>query len=87
MPRSHERLTPTFEPPIGALSPRERDVARCVARGLSNEETAKELGITKQTVKNHMTSIFSKLGVSSRLQLAVAVLGERLEIRRQKPTG
>jgi DNA-binding CsgD family transcriptional regulator len=51
------------------LSPREGEVALLVARGLSNKEVARELGISGGTVKIHMHSIFQKLGTKSRYSL------------------
>src|SRR5258708_6771976 len=56
------------------LSPREMEILRCVTRGLSNKEIANELGISHQTVKNHMTSILDKLNVEDRTQAAVYAL-------------
>ncbi len=56
------------------LSPRERDVALAVARGLSNKEVARELDITERTVKAHLGTVFTKLGVRDRLHL-VLLLG------------
>ncbi len=56
------------------LSPREMEILRCVTRGLSNKEIATELGISHQTVKNHMTSILDKLNVEDRTQAAVYAL-------------
>jgi two-component system nitrate/nitrite response regulator NarL len=54
-----------------ALSPRERQIAAAVARGLSNRAIAAETGIAVQTVKNHLASIFLKVHVKSRVQLAL----------------
>jgi DNA-binding CsgD family transcriptional regulator len=51
------------------LSPREREVAALVARGLSNKEVARELGLSDGTVKIHVHSIFQKLGTKSRYRL------------------
>jgi len=45
-----------------------------VARGLSNRDIAAETGIAPQTVKNHLSSIFQKLQVRSRVQLAVLAI-------------
>jgi DNA-binding NarL/FixJ family response regulator len=56
------------------LSPREMEILRLIARGLSNKEIAYKLGISPQTVKNHVTSILRKLGVSDRTQAAVYAL-------------
>jgi len=51
------------------LSPREREVAVLIARGLSNKEVARELGVSDGTVKIHVHSIFQKLGTKSRYSL------------------
>jgi DNA-binding NarL/FixJ family response regulator len=59
----------------GLLTEREITIARCVASGQNNADIAQELGITERTVKAHLTSIFEKLGVSDRLQLALRVHG------------
>jgi two-component system nitrate/nitrite response regulator NarL len=53
------------------LSARERQIVAAVARGLSNRDIAAEAGIAPQTVKNHLSAIFHKLNVRSRVQLAV----------------
>jgi len=53
------------------LSPREREIAVLVARGLSNKEVARELGLSNGTVKIHLSSIFQKLGATSRYSLIV----------------
>ncbi len=54
-----------------ALSRRETEVLRLVARGLDNNEIAAELAISPRTAKNHVSSILGKLGVSNRLQAAI----------------
>jgi DNA-binding NarL/FixJ family response regulator len=56
------------------LSPREMEILEFVTNGLSNKEIAKKLGISQQTVKNHMTSILKKLNVQDRTQAAVSAL-------------
>jgi len=56
------------------LTRREKDVARAVVRGLSNREIAAELGISPETVKRHLGSIYSKLSLSGRVGLAVHVV-------------
>jgi DNA-binding NarL/FixJ family response regulator len=65
---------------LSALTTRELQIARAVAEGRGNREIATQLGITEQTVKNHLTSIFEKVGVASRLQLALAILRERDQV-------
>jgi len=53
----------------GLLSARETDVVRCVAEGLTNREIAQRLKLTEHTVKNYLSRIFDKLGVSSRVEV------------------
>jgi two-component system nitrate/nitrite response regulator NarL len=59
------------EQPFASLTDRERDVVRLVGEGLRNEEIARRLGITEKTVRNHLTAVFDKIGVSGRLELVV----------------
>ncbi|MEZ4361704.1 MAG: response regulator transcription factor [Kofleriaceae bacterium] len=54
-----------------ALSDRELEVLRLIARGSSNKEIAAALFVAEGTVKNHLTNIFGKLGVSDRTQAAL----------------
>jgi two-component system, NarL family, response regulator LiaR len=54
-----------------ALSEREAEVLRLVARGMPNKQIARELGIAQSTVKSHVGSIFGKLGLLSRTQVAL----------------
>jgi DNA-binding NarL/FixJ family response regulator len=56
------------------LSEREMEILNLITRGLSNKLVALELGISHQTVKNHMTSILRKLAVNDRTQAAVYAL-------------
>jgi DNA-binding NarL/FixJ family response regulator len=56
----------------GVLSPRESEVLRLVAEGLSNREIAGRLFVTERTVRSHLSSIFGKLGADNRTQ-AVAL--------------
>ena len=56
------------------LTPRERQIAEAIADGRTNRDIAGRLGITEQTVKNHLTSIFEKVGVENRLQLGIAIV-------------
>ena len=68
--------------PAGPLrfSPRERQLVRLVAQGYSNQEIADGLGLSLQTVKNHLSRVYRKLGISTRVQLAVFVVGSGLDI-------
>ena len=56
---------------IEQLTEREREILRLVARGASNRQIAENLYLTEGTVKNHMSSIISKLGVRDRTQAAL----------------
>ncbi len=60
--------------PFHPLSEREMEVLECVVEGLSNKEIAGLLGISHQTVKNHVTSILRKFGVEDRTQAVVYAL-------------
>jgi DNA-binding NarL/FixJ family response regulator len=60
--------------PFHPLSEREMEVLACVVRGLSNKEIASLLGISHQTVKNHVTAILRKFGVEDRTQAVVYAL-------------
>ena len=53
---------------LGALSPRETDILKLIAQGLSNKEIARSLDIGPETVKSHLKSVFTKLGVERRAQ-------------------
>lgn len=56
-------------PPGIGLSKREREVVEHVSKGLSNRDIAMHLKLTEHTVKNYLSRVFEKLGVSSRLEL------------------
>ncbi len=61
------------EPELNELTSRELMVAEQVAHGASNREIAEALDISERTVKAHLSSIFEKLGVRDRVQLALAM--------------
>jgi DNA-binding NarL/FixJ family response regulator len=67
-------LSADMEEYLVPLSPREMEILEHVTRGMSNKEIAFKLGISHQTVKNHMTSILRKLRVDDRTQAAVYAL-------------
>jgi DNA-binding NarL/FixJ family response regulator len=53
------------------LTPRELKIVGKVANGSSNKQVGQEFSISERTVKHHLTNVFNKLGLSSRLELAV----------------
>jgi NarL family two-component system response regulator LiaR len=61
-----------------AITERERDVLRCLVEGLNNNEIAEELIISLGTVKFHVSNIFQKLGVDSRVEAVKAAIEQKL---------
>ena len=53
------------------LTPRELEVVGCIVEGCSNRDVAKQFSISEETVKRHLSNIFDKTGVSTRLELAL----------------
>lgn len=64
------------------LGPRERDVVGRVLRGENNRPPSRQLGISEHTVKEHLKSVFTKVGVLSRGELAARLLHEQYLPRR-----
>lgn len=60
------------------LTAREREIVAAVAAGESNKDIATRLSISQQTVKHHLTNIFDKTGISTRLELALLAIRENL---------
>ncbi len=76
MPANHAAATTGFT----GLSPRERQITSLVASGQQNKFISNKLQISEKTVKAHLTTIFRKLGVDGRTQLALAVIGIRQQV-------
>jgi DNA-binding CsgD family transcriptional regulator/tetratricopeptide (TPR) repeat protein len=76
--RIRDELTPKNRRgrPLHTLTAREREVAALVADGLSNREISDRLFVTEKTVETHLASIFAKLGVRSRTEVAPRLEGE-----------
>ncbi len=64
------------------LTPREVQIISGILLGESNKDIARKFGLSNNTVKHHLTHIFEKLGVGSRLELALLVVGRDLLDRR-----
>jgi DNA-binding NarL/FixJ family response regulator len=65
------RRAPAHVPYTSQLSPRETDIIRLIAQGLSNRDIGRRLVLSEKTVKNHVSRIFSKLHFTARSQAAV----------------
>ena len=63
-----------MHPALNALTPREKEIARLAAKGLTNKQIAGQLGIATSTVKDHVSNILSRTGLRRRVDLA-AVIG------------
>lgn len=60
------------------VTPRELEITSAVVAGFSNKEIAKKFCLSQDTVKHHLTNIFDKVGVSTRLELALFAVHHRL---------
>ena len=56
------------------LTPRETEIVEAILSAASNKAIAAKLGLTEQTVKNRLTRLYRKLGVTTRLELALLVV-------------
>lgn len=56
------------------LTPRERQIVRLLLEGCANKTIAARLGVSSQTVKNQLTTLYLKVGVTSRLELVVGAM-------------
>jgi len=66
------QLTQKENPALKTLTPREHDIARLVAQGLSNKEIAAKLFLSEGTVRNNLVIIMEKMDVNNRLQLGIS---------------
>lgn len=75
------RPPPRRPQPADALSPRELQVLRLVAKGLSNREIGRELSISEATVKTHLLRAFAKLGVTDRTAAVTTALAAGIDLQ------
>ena len=66
-----DQRPPREDPRLAQLTAREREILAAIARGLTNVEIAEELVVSLSTVKTHVTSILTKLGLRDRIQAVI----------------
>ena len=66
------------DPPVAALSPRQKEILASIVRGLSNPEIAKQLGISLDMVKEHVETLFQKIGAANRTEAVAIALRKHL---------
>jgi len=76
----HELMQQAAAPPHRSygLTPREIEVVGCIVEGCSNRDIAKQFTLSEETVKRHLSNIFDKTGVSTRLELALFAIAHHL---------
>jgi DNA-binding NarL/FixJ family response regulator len=62
---------------VESLSRREKQIVDALLAGCTNKEIAQQLGVSDQTIKNQLTTLYKKAGVSSRLELVLFAMEER----------
>ena len=75
--RTVSRRRADHDDPTADLTPSERRVLDLIGDGLSNREIGERLGVAEKTVKNHISSLLSKMGLQRRTQVAAWVAGQR----------
>ena len=75
-----ETQPPTPRRPVDTLTKREKTIISYLMQGWRNREIGTQLSISEQTVKNHLRTIYDKVGVSDRLELVLYAIHQRLEV-------
>ncbi len=70
----HSAPQETVTPPVPRLTRRQEEIARWIAEGKSNGDIAGILGLSLQTVKNHVSAILERIGAENRTAVAIYVL-------------
>ena len=68
----------TDDPPAEKLTPRQLDILASVTRGFTNADIAKQLGLQEQSVKEHISAIFAKIGAANRSEAVAITLRKQL---------
>jgi DNA-binding NarL/FixJ family response regulator len=71
--------------PVDTLTQREKTIISYLMQGWRNREVAQHLSITEQTVKNHLRSIYDKVGVSDRLELVLYAIHQKMALPPVQP--
>ena len=66
------------DPPAAPLSPRQKEILESIVRGLSNPDIAKQLGISLDMVKEHIETLFQKIGAANRSEAVAIALRKHL---------
>jgi DNA-binding NarL/FixJ family response regulator len=61
-------------PALASLTPREREILTLIAKGHSNREIARLLYVSESTVKNHISSVYKKVGLAGRSRLVLLAI-------------
>ena len=76
--RGHAQRPTRTATPAQMLTRRELQVVAAIVEGASNKDIGQQFGLSEQTVKNHLSHIFDKVGVSNRLELALYAVHHKL---------
>ncbi len=78
LPAVTQEQPPAVEKKFTGLTPRELEVVGCIIKGLSNRDIAQKFELSEETIKRHLSNIFEKTGVSTRLELALFAIQHQL---------